>query len=78
MSNGSDAVAALSMDGVRIGHNNTIFVRLRSDNWVDEFMQHLNSLFEAETSVNEQALNNLAALNLNLDGSFIIFIFELK
>lgn len=70
MANGTDAVAALSMDGVRIGQNNTISVKLRSDDWVEAFIERLNSLIETETTVNKHTLNRLATLNLNVDGLF--------
>lgn len=62
-----DAVAALSMDGVRIG-NSTVSVKLRCDTWVEDFMHNLKAMLESEATVNEQALNSLAALNLNVDG----------
>jgi hypothetical protein len=68
MANGADAVAALSMDGVRVGQNSSISVKLRSENWTEDFMQQLGSMLETETTVDEQALSSLAAMNLNLDG----------
>lgn len=67
MNSGTDAIAALSMDGVRL-QNCTVSVKLRTETWVEDFMEHLKSLLETETTVNEQALNSLAALNLNIDG----------
>lgn len=70
MGSGTDAIAALSMDGVKI-QNCTVSVTLRSETWVESFMEHLNLLFESETTVNAQALNSLAALNLNIDGMFL-------
>jgi hypothetical protein len=76
MSSGIDAIAALSMDGVNI-QNCTVSVKLRCESWVEDFMENLNSLLEAETTVNEQALNNLAALNLNIDGLSLWF-FEIR
>ncbi|KAI6182586.1 Phosphoinositide 5-phosphatase [Aphelenchoides bicaudatus] len=66
MNSGTDAIAALSMDGVHL-QNCTVSVKLRTETWVEDFMEHLKSLLETETTVNEQALNSLAALNLNID-----------
>jgi hypothetical protein len=66
MPSGTDAVAALSMDGVKIQSGHEVQVTLRSENWVDDFMQRLGKMFETEEEV---ITNNLAVMNLNVDGS---------
>ncbi|KAI6203085.1 Phosphoinositide 5-phosphatase [Aphelenchoides besseyi] len=67
MSNGVDAVTATSMDGVRIGLGRVLHVRLKSENWTENFMSTLSGLFESDAEVNEESLSALAAMNLNLE-----------
>lgn len=67
MANGVDAVAATSMDGVRLPGGELLAVRLRSANWTDTFMSRVDSLLAADTAINEESLNALAAINLNID-----------
>ena len=69
MASGIDAVTATSMDGVRLASGELLSVRLRSAGWVDAFMARVDKLLDADTAINEDSLNALAALNLNYEGS---------